>query len=124
MLAVEPMSTGDAIVLGVVLIVAAIVLFEVGRRSIAGTLKRNWVVGIRVPATMESDASWEAAHRAAGRLLQIGAIGPLVAGVVAFLRPSGTVALVVIFGGIAWLLVFVLWSGIRARKVLDGVQDG
>lgn len=118
MLAVETMTTGEAMLVGVVLVGSAILLFEVGRRSVAGTLRRNWVVGIRVESTMASDDAWETAHKAGGWLLQMSAIGPLVAGLVTFFRPTGEIAAFTILAGLAWMLGFVVASGLAARRAL------
>lgn len=121
MFAIEAMTTGEAVFGGVVLLGAAVVVFIVGRMSAAGTLPRNWMVGIRVPSTLASDEAWETAHKAGGWLMQLAAIGPLIAGIVTLFRPSGETAVVAIFAGLIWLVLFVIASGFAARRALRDV---
>lgn len=118
MFAVETMDTGEALLGGIVLIGAAVLLFVIGRMSAAGTLKRNWIVGIRVKSTLESDEAWETAHKAGGWMLQLSALGPLIAGIVTLFRPSGEIAVFAIFAGLIWMLLFVIASGFAARRAL------
>lgn len=51
------------------LVVGSLAVVEVGRRSMAGTLPRNRMVGLRMRETLASDEAWAVAHRAAGSTL-------------------------------------------------------
>jgi hypothetical protein len=70
----------------VVFVVSSLIVAEIGRRSLAGTLPRNHVAGLRLPSTMADDESWAIAHRAGGRALVVtgllGAVLGLAAGVI------------------------------------------
>lgn len=93
-------SRGGLMWLGAVLMILAGcalgVIGELGRRS---ALPRNQVAGLRSAAAMTDDATWRAAHRAAGPWLLCGAL-------VAF----GTSAVALIAGGEGWArtLLFAL----------------
>lgn len=53
----------------IALVLGSLAVIEVGRRSIAGTLPRNRMVGLRMRDTLASDEAWAIAHRAAGGAL-------------------------------------------------------
>ena len=119
----DPMPLGVAVFLGILLIAVGLLVFEVGRRSRSGSLARNWYVGIRTRATLESDMNWDAAHRAGGGLLMISAIGPVVGGVVVLLGLSNVMGATVILGALGWLVGFVVTAGVRGQKaVADSTQ--
>lgn len=44
-------------------------LFLIVAGNVFGKTERNFVVGIRVPWTMDSDSNWRATHRLAGKLM-------------------------------------------------------
>ena len=115
----DPMPLGMAVFLGVLLIGAGVLVFEVGRRSRAGTLARNWYVGIRTRSTLASDENWDAAHRASGGLLMIGGVGPVVGGAIVLLGPSNAVGLSVILAALGWLVGFVIVAGIKGQRATD-----
>lgn len=118
----DPMPMGMAIFLGVLLVIAGVLLVEVGRRSRSGTLTRNWLVGIRTNATLESDENWEAAHRAGGALLMIGAAGPILGGIAVLFGPSNGIGAVVILGSLVWMVAFVVAAGVKGQSAAKRVD--
>ena len=59
----DPMPAGTAIGIGLFLIATGILLIYVGRRAMAGRLRKNHFVGIRTTLTLNSEVAWDAAHR-------------------------------------------------------------
>lgn len=112
----DPMPLGTAMLLGLVLIVAGILLAVVAAKSRNGTLPRNWIVGIRTTTTMASDEAWDLAHRAGASALGIGAGATIVAGVALFFQPSNGTGLAIALAGIAWLLGWVIVAARRGTK--------
>lgn len=45
------------------LLIAAVVIAVIGVKSRNGTLKRNWLAGTRLPATMKDDHAWATTQR-------------------------------------------------------------
>lgn len=60
-----------------VLAAGCVMIVEVGRRSLAGTLPRNDLVGLRTRATLVDDEAWLLGHRAAGGSLIRGGVAGL-----------------------------------------------
>lgn len=70
-----------------------------GWRGGQGKLERNTLMGVRNPTTLQSDAAWEAAHRAVAKPTMIGGIGATISGVIAAFIPIETGYIVVLVGG-------------------------
>jgi len=114
-------------VLGLTLLGAGAVLVVVGGKQRSGTLRHNWLVGIRTWETMRSDAAWYAAHGVTAGLVTLAGVVLAVAGTaVLVLQPTdeGTIA-VIVLGGAAVTLGLVLTAGVRGHRVATRVnQDG
>lgn len=92
-------------VVGLILAGAGLLIGWMGNMQRNGTLKRNPMMGIRIPSTMASDEAWDAGHRAAaattiasGGVLLVGglavvAMGPSAAGVGIGITTVATVVL-------------------------------
>lgn len=84
-----------------------------------GRLPRNGFVGIRLPATMRTDAAWIAGHRAAAGPLALLGLGWLGVGGLDLAGRGGserTPGLVVLFA-----LAFGTWAVVAAHKA---ARDG
>jgi hypothetical protein len=93
-------------ILGSILVAAGVALAVVGRKQQAGTLRRNWLAGLRTWETMRSDAAWNAAHSAtAGLVTASGVVQILAGGALLVLQPSdeGSIAAIVLGGAAATL---------------------
>lgn len=107
-----------------VFFVTSLIVAEVGRRGAAGTLPRNHIAGIRLPATMRDDESWNRAHRTGGpAMLVTGVAGAVLTGVAAVVGlVVGEDAAGSVLGGAALLLLAgVLYSGWRG---VSAVRSG
>nr|MBO2501363.1 SdpI family protein [Thermoanaerobacterales bacterium] len=68
----------------VAMVAGSLVVAEVGRRGAAGTLPRNHLAGIRVPATMRDDTAWARGHRAGGPVLVATGLAGALVGIAAW----------------------------------------
>jgi hypothetical protein len=111
--------------LGLTLVVAGGALVVIGRKQQAGTLRRNWLVGLRTAETMRSDAAWDAAHRAtAGLVAAAGVVQLIAGGAVLVLRPTDDGAsAAIVLGGAAATLGLVLTAGVRGDRIASRVHD-
>lgn len=112
-------------VLALAMLSAGVVLLAVGRKQKAGTLKRNWLAGLRTWETLRSDAAWNAAHEAtAGLVSAAGVVQILVGAAVLVLQPvdDGTIA-VIVLGGAAVTLGLVLTAGVRGHRIAARVNE-
>jgi uncharacterized membrane protein len=111
--------------LGLTLVVAGGALVVIGRKQQAGTLRRNWLVGLRTAQTMRSDAAWDAAHRAtAGLVAAAGVVQLIAGGAVLVLRPTDDGAFAaIVLGGAAATLGLVLTAGVRGDRIASRVDD-
>lgn len=91
-----------ALIFSALLLLTA-VLTELASR---GRLRRNRLAGIRTNATMRSDASWAASHRAAAKTVWIGFVVSIAAALIS-LFTEGTVSLV---AGVVVAAIFVATS--------------
>lgn len=99
----------------VVVGIAMIVVAELGR---TGRLRRNAYTGIRTPATMRSDETWSAAHRAG--------FGPTAAGGVVSVV-SGIVAIVLAIAdgeALPAVVVVLVGAGLLSTGAIAGVVAG
>jgi len=120
--AAEPMSWSTIWILFACLVGGGGIVAWVGWRSATGRLGRNWLVGIRIPATLESDEAWEAAHRAAGYLLTVGGVVPILVGLFLLTGPDNGVGLAVVLGALAWMLGWVLAAGVAGQRAARSVE--
>jgi hypothetical protein len=106
-------------ILGLSLLAAGIVLVVIGRKQKAGTLRRNWVAGLRTWETMRSDEAWHAAHRAtAGRVTAAGIVQLVAAAAVLLVRRTddGTL-LAIVLGGAGVTLGLVVAAGVHGHRI-------
>ncbi len=84
-----------------------------------GLVLRSRRFGLRTPATMMSDASWNAGHRAAAPLLAIAGLGAGLPGLALVFRPSTQSATLLVMVGSAVLVAFfglALFTADRAAQ--------
>jgi hypothetical protein len=113
-------------ILGLSLLTAGIVLVAIGRKQRAGTLRRNWVAGLRTWETMRSDEAWLAAHRAtAGPVTAAGIVQLVAAAAILLLRPAddGTL-LAIVLGGAGVTLGLVLAAGVHGHRIATRINQG
>jgi hypothetical protein len=108
-------------------IVICVMLITLCSRAANGRLPRNQWAGIRTPATMRSDQSWMAGHRAALRLTPVYllttaiALGALLwAGLYA---STNAVVMVTGLGAVAVLVALLMYTAIIANKAAKSVGD-
>ncbi|TQF66103.1 SdpI family protein [Rhodococcus spelaei] len=95
------------------------VVIWVARAGARGRLRRNGFVGFRTPTTMASDEAWAAAHRAGGRLAEIGGWCLAAAGIATLFPVSESARTAVSLCGAILLGGFVAagaWVGVRAAR--------
>lgn len=117
------MPWGAIIPLALVLVGAGVLVIAIGRRAWKGELPRNYLAGIRTRATLASDQAWHIAHRASGPRLTLAGFGPLVVGVLLLARPSNGGGLVLVTGGLVWLVGWVVAGAARAHGALQESSD-
>ncbi|HLT70414.1 MAG TPA: SdpI family protein [Acidimicrobiales bacterium] len=101
----------------VAMVAGSLVVAEVGRRATAGTLPRNHLAGIRVPATMRDDAAWDRGHRAGGPVLVATGLAGAAAGLTAWpveVAAGPAAAAGVVLGAAVLLLAGVVVAARRA----------
>lgn len=121
------------VVVGAVLFFGGLAILAFARMSAAGTLRRNWIAGVRTPLTMSSDAAWYAAQKGAASAERIAGWGWMSAGLVLLVAmalaglmawPGAVVAAVgvpIIAVGVVWALVWLfiaLARGLRAARAV------
>lgn len=102
------------------LLLLTAVLTELASR---GRLRRNRIAGIRTNATMRSDASWSASHRAAAKTVWIGFVASTVAAVVALVT-EGTASLVAAVVVAAIFLATSVVSLVQANRAGAAAHAG
>lgn len=113
----------------IVLLLASLAVLELGRRSTAGTLPRNRLVGLPVRATIEDHESWLIAHRAAGSTLMstgIVSVGlALTAAIIGLTagRDAAASALVVAAVLLVLGVIVSVRVGLRALAEADGPRS-
>jgi uncharacterized membrane protein len=112
-------------ILGGTLLVGGVTLIWVSMKQRAGTLRRNWFVGLRTWQTMGSDAAWHAAHGTTGGLVIAAGVVQVVAVLaLVLLRPTDDGALMaVVLGAAGVTLALVLAAGIRGHILAARVDD-
>lgn len=113
------MPAAVALLLGLLMTGCGAAVSLVGRRAADGRLRRNAVAGIRIGATMRSDAAWRAGHAAARGASDVsGAVFVLTGLVGVAVRSAPWFAGVLLVGahlGLAALLVGVRRAVVAAR---------
>ncbi len=71
-------------------------------------LKQNYMIGVRLPWTLESKENWELTHTFAGKLWTSGSIIGIV---LALIFPSGS-----IFIAFGVILILVVWTGVYSYR--------
>jgi len=83
-----------------------IVLFGVCLAASRGAIRRNRLVGIRIPSVMRDDSAWRSGHRAGIVPSGIAAAAALMFSAAGLLVPALTWGAIVAFaGGVAWTFV-------------------
>lgn len=80
--------------------------------NVMGTVRSNYMFGVRTPWTLASDRSWDRTHRLVGRLFVLGGIGIAVAAL-ALPEPAMFVAIV---SFVVAILVAAFWYSYRVWK--------
>lgn len=121
------------VVVGAVLFFGGLAILAFARMSAAGTLRRNWIAGVRTPLTMRSDAAWYAAQKGAASAERVAGWGWMFAGLILLIAmalaalltwPGDVVAAVgvpIIAAGVVWALVWLfvaLARGTRAARAV------
>ena len=113
-----------ALLIGGLMIAAAIAIMVVVSRAASGALGPNRGFGIRTASTRKSDEAWQAAHRAAKPFAQFGALVLFVTGVVVFALSSEPAALFgVALVGIGLMVVAMLLGTVAAVQAAKAVDD-
>ena len=111
------------VLIGLLLVGAGAVVSAVNRRAADGRLGRNAVAGIRLHATMRSDAAWRAGHSAAQGPSDASAAVLAVSGLLAVgARDGPWFAGVVLVGAHVALVVLLVGArrAVRAADAADG----
>lgn len=112
-------------VLALTLLVAGVALIVVGRMQKAGTLRRNWIAGLRTWETMRNDDAWHAAHTAtAGMVAGAGVVQVIAGAALVVLQPPDDVMLAIVLGGAALTLALVLAAGVRGHRLAARINRG
>lgn len=118
---------GEAVIpmllVGGILVATGVFVVTTARRLADGRIAKNWLLGIRTPATLASDGAWLAAHRAGERdLVRCGwsaaVTGPAAIAVGAGVG-AGDAERALAGWGVALGIgvVVMLWFGVRAAVV-------
>ncbi|RLP84088.1 SdpI family protein [Mycetocola lacteus] len=103
------METLTSLLTAIPITIGGIFITWMGWRGGQGKLERNALMGVRNPTTLQSDAAWEAAHRAVAKPTMIGGIGAAISGVVAGFLP-GDINYIAVLVGVGWMLAWVTGS--------------
>ncbi len=118
----KPVPIGVAFSAGPLLLLLGVGLIYVGIISIRGQLPRNGRLGIRTPSTLESDAAWHAAHRAAGPWIIAAAFGTVVPAAVALFRaPNDTFTLITMVG-LGLMVALVAVASLAANAAAEAAE--
>lgn len=114
--------------MGISLGTAGVLLVWLGMKSRAGSLRRNYVAGLRTRATLTDDETWTAAQRAGWVWTTAAGVVSVITGVLILFRPSNAVGAAVAIGGTVIVLSLALLGGIKgegaARAVLASRPGG
>jgi uncharacterized membrane protein len=93
------------------LVVAAGLLLAAAVMARTGRLSRNYLVGIRLPSTMKSDAAWHAAHRASAWSIAVAGVVLLATAGLSVSRDWSTEGERALVLGMTTLAVIVVFVG-------------
>ncbi|GAA1344223.1 SdpI family protein [Arthrobacter roseus] len=104
--------------------VVGALLFVMARQGRRGTIARNGSFGIRLPAVMASDASWEAGHRAAAPRILTASLFSFAFAVLVFVQvPDDDGATVWTVVWAVGVLALVIVAGFRAHHAAKAVNE-
>ncbi|MDZ8274749.1 hypothetical protein R2Q81_02185 [Microbacterium aquimaris] len=115
------------LITGIVLVPAGLLMLWVAWASGRDRLQRNGTVGVRTRLTMECDAAWFAAQRAAASATAIGGAGALLGGVGAIVMAmveASRPGLSFPFAMATWTLLALGAAGWSIAWALAGVGRG
>jgi hypothetical protein len=119
----EQVPGAVALLLGLLMVVCGAAVSLVNRRAADGRLGRNAVAGIRIGATLRSDAAWRAGHAAAQGPSDVSGAVFAVTGLVAMVvRDAPWFAGVLLVGAHAGLVPLLV--GVRRAVVAARGADG
>ena len=111
-----------SLLVGLLVVATGVAVALVNRRAADGRLRRNAVAGIRVRATLRSDAAWQSGHAAARGTSDAAAAVFVLTGLAAtVLRSAPWFAGVVLVGTCAGLVVLLVGvrQAVRAADLTD-----
>ena len=108
------------IVGGVILALAGLVVIGVAIRGWQGRLPRNFVAGVRTPATMRSDEAFQIANKVAAPLAVAGGAVMVAGGVVGAVLPGragGPTVLATVLVAVVLIVIGAVQGARAARSV-------
>ena len=112
------------LVLGLAMIAAAVAIIVINNGAASGRIGPNPGMGIRTAATRSSEEAWQAAHSAAGPVMQLAAVVSLATGVlVLFLRSSPDLFYGALLVGALLLAVLSVVGAVVGDRAAKAVRD-
>jgi uncharacterized membrane protein len=106
---------------GITMLLSGLVIMWLAGRMASGRLRRNRWAGIRTPATLKSDDSWNAAHEAAAHLMSaagtLAAVGGLTGMIAGLLGLGEGVVAGLILGGAALMTILLIAATVKGVRV-------
>lgn len=86
--------------------------------NVMGTVRSNYLFGVRTPWTLASDLSWDKTHRLAGRCFFIGGVVMIVLSLLGnpFLVFGGMMGFLVVVLPVVTIYSYRVWKGDPARR--------
>lgn len=109
--------------LGLLPIVAGLGLAVPGWFGLRNRLPRNRFAGVRTPATLRTDETFQVANRVAGLPMVVAGLVGLGSGAVAFLVPTGAAALTAVLVGCVGLLAIAIAGGVLGHQAALTVRE-
>lgn len=111
------------VLLCVILLLLGAALLLLGFRGLRGTLPRNRYAGVRTPAAMRSEETFELANRAAGpAMLAAGAVAVLAGVSMPMLTAVFSVVLVAVLG-FAGAVALMIVGGVAGNRAAELMPD-